>query len=169
MPRRLNVKNEEVRLTDGHERARNFLSDAEMDGLREHQKVWGHSDHAQANVLPAQAYLQDVMPGRQQRGCRCQRPHESAALPHFLVLPSEGLRQMCSWERFCAFTREPEHRRVAGDARIRIDGAFYDVDADLAGETVTVWWGLFDHELFVEFRERRPSRLGASPDWQTAP
>ena len=38
MPRRLNVKNEEVRLTDGHERARNFLSDAEMDGLREHKK-----------------------------------------------------------------------------------------------------------------------------------
>ena len=48
----------------------------------------GHSDHAQVNVLPAQAYLQDVMPGRQQRGCRCQRPHESAVPPHFLVLPS---------------------------------------------------------------------------------
>ena len=50
-------------------------------------KTVGHSDHAQVNALPAQAYLQDVMPPRQQRGCRCQRPHESAALPHFLVLP----------------------------------------------------------------------------------
>ena len=80
-------------------------------------------------------------------------------------LPSEGLRQMCSWERFCAFAREPERRRVAGDARIRVDGAFYDVDADLAGETVTVWWGLFDHELFVEFRERRfgPYRPSGGP------
>ena len=56
-------------------------------------------------------------------------------------LPCEGLRQMCSWERFCAFAREPERRTVAGDARIRVDGAFYDVDSDLAGETVTLWWG----------------------------
>ena len=80
-------------------------------------------------------------------------------------LPSEGLRQMCSWERFCAFAREPERRRVTGDARIRMDGAFYEVDADLAGETVTVWWGLFDHELFIEFRERRfgPYRPSGGP------
>ena len=80
-------------------------------------------------------------------------------------LPTEGLRQMCSWERFCAFAREPERRRVAGDARIRVEGAFYDVDPDLAGETVTVWWGLFDHELFVEFRERRfgPYRPSGGP------
>ena len=80
-------------------------------------------------------------------------------------LPSEGLRQMCSWERFCAFAREPERRRVASDARIRVEGAFYEVDSDLAGETVTVWWGLFDHELFVEFRERRfgPYRPSGGP------
>ena len=35
MPRRQNVKSEDVWLTDGHERARNFLSDAEMDALLE--------------------------------------------------------------------------------------------------------------------------------------
>lgn len=70
-------------------------------------------------------------------------------------LPADGVRQMCSWERFCAFAREPETRKVAGDGRIRIDGAFYEVDHDLAGETVTLWWGLFDHELFVEFGEKR--------------
>lgn len=80
-------------------------------------------------------------------------------------LPTEGLRQMCSWERFCAFAREPERRRVASDARIRVEGAFYEVDPDLAGETVTVWWGVFDHELFVEFRERRfgPYRPSGGP------
>ena len=33
MPKRRNVKSEDVRLTDGHERARNFLSDAELDAL----------------------------------------------------------------------------------------------------------------------------------------
>ena len=70
-------------------------------------------------------------------------------------LPASGLRQMCSWERFCAFAREPETRKVAGDARIRVDGAFYEVDPDLAGEAVTLWWGLFDHELFVEFGDKR--------------
>ena len=80
-------------------------------------------------------------------------------------LPSEGLRQMCSWERFCAFAREPERRTVAGDARVRVDGAFYDVDSDLAGETVTLWWGLFDQELFVEFQDRRfgPYRQSGGP------
>ena len=70
-------------------------------------------------------------------------------------LPEPGLRQMCSWERFCAFAREPERRKVAGDARIRVDGTHYEVDSDLAGETVTVWWGLFDQEIFVEFQNRR--------------
>ncbi len=54
---------------------------------------------------------------------------------------------------------------MAADARIRVDGAFYDVDADLAGETVTVGWGLFDHEPFVEFRQRRfgPYRPSGGP------
>ena len=42
MPRRQNVKSEEVRLTDGHERARNFLSDAEMDALLEAAKKGRH-------------------------------------------------------------------------------------------------------------------------------
>lgn len=80
-------------------------------------------------------------------------------------LPASGLRQMCSWERFCAFAREPENRKVAGDARLRIDGTYYDVDPDLAGETVTLWWGLFDHELFVEFGDKRfgPYRPSGGP------
>ena len=33
MPNRRNVKSEDARLTDGHERARNFLSDTELDAL----------------------------------------------------------------------------------------------------------------------------------------
>ena len=70
-------------------------------------------------------------------------------------LPEGGVRRMCTWDRFCAFAREPEVRKVGGDARVRVEGAFYEVDPDLAGEEVTLWWGLFDHELFVEFRDRR--------------
>ncbi len=70
-------------------------------------------------------------------------------------LPEAGFREMCSWERFCAFAREPEHRKVAADARVSIDGTFYEVDGDLAGEEVLLWWGLFDHELFVEWNDKR--------------
>ena len=82
-------------------------------------------------------------------------------------LPPNGVRAMCSWERFCAIAREPEKRQVGGDARISIDGVEYEVDPDLAGETVILWWGLFDQELFVERDGKRfgpysPSR-GAIP------
>ncbi len=82
-------------------------------------------------------------------------------------LPASGVRAMCSWERFCAFAREPEKRLVAGDATVSVEGASYEVEPQLAGETVTLWWGLFDQELFVEFDGKRhgpyqPSR-GAIP------
>ncbi|KZB70996.1 integrase [Thalassospira sp. MCCC 1A01148] len=70
-------------------------------------------------------------------------------------LPAQGLREMCSWERYCAFAREPERRTVAADARIHLKGAYYEVDPDLAGEEVLLWWGLFDQELFVEFGNKR--------------
>ena len=70
-------------------------------------------------------------------------------------LPASGVRAMCSWERFCAFAREPERRQVGVDARIAVEGTQYEVDPDLAGETVTLWWGLFDSELYVEHREKR--------------
>jgi hypothetical protein len=70
-------------------------------------------------------------------------------------LPAEGVREMCSWERFCAFAREPERRQVGGDARISVAGTLYEVDADLAGESVLLWWGLFDQDLYVEFGNER--------------
>jgi hypothetical protein len=70
-------------------------------------------------------------------------------------LPTDGVRDMCSWERFCAFAREPERRQVGGDARISVDGTLYEVDADLAGETVLLWWGLFDQDLYIEFGDER--------------
>src|SRR3546814_7253674 len=80
---------------------------------------------------------------------------------------SSDLRAMCSWERFCAFAREPERRTVAGDATVSVEGASYEVEPELAGETVTLLWGLFDQQLFVEHDGKRhgpyePSR-GAVP------
>jgi hypothetical protein len=70
-------------------------------------------------------------------------------------LPPAGLREMCTWERFCTFAREPERRKVGGDARVAVDGVAYEVDPELAGETVVLWWGLFDNELYVEHGDKR--------------
>jgi len=66
-------------------------------------------------------------------------------------LPTDGLREMCSWEQFCRFAREPETRKVGVDARIGISGTTYEVEPDMAGETVILLWGLFDDEMYVEF------------------
>lgn len=70
------------------------------------------------------------------------------------TLPQQGIREMCSWERLCTFARESERRKVGIDARISVEGVFYEVEPDLAGETVILWWGLFDNELYVEHQER---------------
>jgi hypothetical protein len=70
-------------------------------------------------------------------------------------LPAEGLRQMCAWERFCTFAREPERRLVGIDCRLSVAGVVYEVDPELAGETVVVWWGLFDQAIWVERGEER--------------
>ncbi|MCY7274639.1 MAG: IS481 family transposase [Phormidesmis sp. CAN_BIN44] len=69
--------------------------------------------------------------------------------------PRTGLRSMCSWERFCTFAREPQRRKVGGDARVSVEGVAYEVAPDLAGETVVLWWGLFDNELYVEKDNQR--------------
>jgi hypothetical protein len=62
---------------------------------------------------------------------------------------------MCTWEQFCRFAREPERRKVGIDARITIDGTAYELEPDMAGETVVLLWGLFDDELYAEFDGER--------------
>jgi hypothetical protein len=87
------------------------------------------------------------------------QPHRSGSHSRMedwqLHLPPEGLREMCSWERFCTFAREPESRKVAVDAHVSVAGVRYEVDPELAGETVIVWFGLYDDQLYVEHGERR--------------
>ncbi len=70
-------------------------------------------------------------------------------------LPAEGLREMCTWEQFCRFAREPERRKVGIDARLSIEGTQYEVEPAMAGESVVLLWGLFDDELLVEFDGER--------------
>jgi hypothetical protein len=88
-----------------------------------------------------------------------QRDHRSEShsrIDDWLAhLPTEGVQQMCAWERFCTFAREPERRLVGVDCRVTVAGVSYEVDAELAGETVVVWWGLFDQELWAEHGEER--------------
>ena len=98
-----------------------------------------------------------------------EKPHRREAhsrIEDWIANLSEpGFREMCSWERFCAFAREPERRTVGSDAHLSIQGARYEVDCELAGEEVVLWWGLFDQELFVEWREKRfgPYRPSGGP------
>jgi hypothetical protein len=70
-------------------------------------------------------------------------------------LPEAGLRAMCGWERYRAFAREPERRKVGSDARVAVEGVVYQLDPELAGETVVLWWGLFDRDLYVEHHDGR--------------
>lgn len=88
-----------------------------------------------------------------------QQPHRSephSRLDDWLAnLPAEGFREMCSWEQFCRFAREPERRMVGPDARVSVDGTAYEVNPELAGETVLLLWGLFDNELYVEYEGER--------------
>ena len=86
-------------------------------------------------------------------------PHRSE--PHSRLedwlnnLPSSGLREMCDWERYCTFAREPEKRKVGIDARVSVDGVPYEIEPELVGETVIVWLGLFDDQLYVEYDDQR--------------
>jgi hypothetical protein len=80
------------------------------------------------------------------------RSEKHSRLEDWLVnLPSDGLRDMCTWEQFCRFAREPERRKVGVDARISVGGTAYQVEPDMAGESVILLWGLFDDEMYVEF------------------
>ena len=86
--------------------------------------------------------------------------HQHRAEPHsrmddWLKNIDGTVKKMCSWERYCAFAREPEKRTVGIDARITVDGSVYEIDPDLAGEKVVLWWGLFDDELYVEHDGQR--------------
>jgi hypothetical protein len=68
-----------------------------------------------------------------------------------LNLPPQGFRKMCSWERFRTFAREPEERKADSNGCVGIDGIRYQLSHEMAGQEVTLLWGLFDNELYVEF------------------
>jgi hypothetical protein len=82
------------------------------------------------------------------------QPHRSqdhARMADWLAtLPPEGLRELCPWEQFCRFAREPERRKVGVDARVTGAGTAYEADPQLAGEVGLLVWGWFADALSVE-------------------
>lgn len=80
-------------------------------------------------------------------------PHRSEKLTRIQAwqqyLLVEGYRQMCSWEKFCQFVRDPETRKVGSDACINIDGISYQLMPDMAGNEVILLYGLLDNEVYV--------------------
>jgi hypothetical protein len=66
-------------------------------------------------------------------------------------LPATGFKQMCSWEKFSSFAREPVERTVSAEAKISLDGIEYKVDPELLGYDVTVLLGVLDNEIYVEY------------------
>lgn len=68
-------------------------------------------------------------------------------------LPQEGFREVCTWEKFCQFVRDPETRLVGSDACVSINGVKFQLSSDMAGQQVTLLLGLLDNELRVEFND----------------
>jgi hypothetical protein len=109
--------------------------------------------HQPQNEAEANLWLQHYLQDYNRKGHRSE-PH--TRLEDWLAnLPADGFREMCSWEQFCRFAREPERRKVGPDARVSVDGTAYEVAPELAGETVLLLWGLFDTELYVEYDGER--------------
>src|SRR3546814_568136 len=99
-------------------------------------------DEAEANLWMRRALV------TYNNGDHRSEPH--ARIEHWLRhLPGDGVRAMCSWERFCAFAREPERRTVAGAATVTVAGPSYAFEPELARETGALPWGLADHQRFT--------------------
>ena len=62
---------------------------------------------------------------------------------------------MCTWDRFCTFAREPERRKVRSEAKVSVNGILYDVDPELVGRDVILWFGIFDNQLYVELGDKK--------------
>jgi hypothetical protein len=70
-------------------------------------------------------------------------------------LPPPGFKEMCSWDRFRTFAREPEQHKADSNACVGIDGIRYQLSHEMAGQDITLLWGIFDNELYVEFNNEK--------------
>jgi hypothetical protein len=91
-------------------------------------------DEAEANLWMRRALV------TYNNGGHRAEPH--ARIEHWLRhLPGEGACHVLVGT-VLRLAREPERRTVAGDATVSVEGVSYEVEPELAGETVTLLWGL---------------------------
>ncbi|MCK5232181.1 MAG: DDE-type integrase/transposase/recombinase, partial [Desulfobulbaceae bacterium] len=109
--------------------------------------------HTPKNEKEANSWLLNYVLRYNEKGHRSE--NHSRIEDWIKNMPVSGLRKVCSWDRFATFAREPERRKVTGDATIKVNGGTYRVDSSLAGHDVVLWWGLFDTELFVEYGDEK--------------
>ena len=120
--------------------------------IKEAHEVLYHF-HKPENETEANQWLLNYLLNYNQRQ---HRSEDHSRIDDWLAnFPTEGIREMCSWERFTTFAREPERRKVGIDARVSIEGTAYEVEPSLAGENVILLWGLFDNDLYVEYQNER--------------
>lgn len=109
--------------------------------------------HKPKNVEEANRWL---VPFLQRYNAQLHRSGECSRMEDWIQnLPSEGLRPMCSWERFIELVREPLGRKVGSDAFISLDGVSYRVDGELINCEVTVWYGPLDDAVFVDWKGKK--------------
>ena len=88
--------------------------------------------HQPATETEANQWLMNYLINYNQRQ---HRSEEHSRIEDWLAnLPPDGIREMCGWERFCTFAREPEWRKVGADARVTVGGTTYEVESSLAGD-----------------------------------
>lgn len=106
-------------------------------------------DHKPKNEAEANEWLLRYIRSYNKQGHRIE---EHSRIEDWVAnLPEGGFKEVCSWDKFRSFAREPEKKTVARDCTIEMEGGIkYEVSPELVGEKVVVWWGLFDSELFVE-------------------
>ena len=73
------------------------------------------------------------------RGDHRSEPHSRTDdwLAH---LPADAVREMCPWDRFCFFAREPERPLVGLQCRTTVPGVHYEVVAAPAGHPLVGGW-----------------------------
>ena len=109
--------------------------------------------HKPENVEEANRWL---IPFLQRYNAQLHRSGECSRIEDWIQnLPLEGLRPMCTWERFIELVREPLVRKVGPDAYISVDRVPYCVDGELINCEVTVWYGPLDDAVFLEWKGKK--------------
>jgi transposase InsO family protein len=84
--------------------------------------------------------------------------HRSIDIPRIKVwkdsLENNTLSEMCDESQFAKLIRKPETRTVNSDATVTLDGISYQLDGELYNKRVTVLHGVFDKQIYIEYKDQ---------------